>query len=571
MLSDIDMFSAIADKYGDSINTTKEAEGFFQDFMKQTEGWVIVDFLDQDNDDHIEGIAFNHEHGLLTLYTQLPEHDPLIAEMRRMVFPCDTYSILVRFKNIRFVRIKDNKCLAIVINGYTMPEKMIKQYAESIQPDNLNIDAKYSFFTTNLLREKDKKIECIRAITTPITSFWILSKDVDLHSTDSEYLLYQYNVDNLSQNLDKWWNKLSLSLEGLTDTEEIDGLIGMYGNKIRCIAEALFKLITCFYSKTYPFKEFDTEYSDKMLGKLIGPLKQHIYNSESDTIRLNKIVRIANEFSHDTGFPFDLSKLKDLYSQIKYYIADFNKKIELQDNKPQFQFPDKPSPKAFIVEKLKTWTFLNQINDIADTSESKCCFRITINSPFAHHSLFDEADNYLCKDGKVRELKRNDLSDALTLHNRDAVISLCKAIESFVITECESNGFDSSGYVLNQSIQLEKIGIPTHLFTLDEIKDLMRAADDSVNNKLVIDEDGFPHLIQDINIGYTYPVSQETWYADNSYVGVESLLTDAENAYHLCLKLWLAYLLTGTPKYGDFYVPVDEEELIGKIKAETNS
>lgn len=67
MLPDVKMLTTIADKYGDSVNSTKDAVAFFHDFMIHTRGRVIVDFLDQDNDDHIEKFTFDHDKGLLTI------------------------------------------------------------------------------------------------------------------------------------------------------------------------------------------------------------------------------------------------------------------------------------------------------------------------------------------------------------------------------------------------------------------------------------------------------------------------------------------------------------------------
>lgn len=72
-LPDIEIFTALADKYGDSINTLQKADEFFDEFIKQTDGVVIVDYLDSDNDDRIEKVAFNHNNGLMTIYTRLPE------------------------------------------------------------------------------------------------------------------------------------------------------------------------------------------------------------------------------------------------------------------------------------------------------------------------------------------------------------------------------------------------------------------------------------------------------------------------------------------------------------------
>ena len=89
-MTNLDIFTDLADKYGNSINTTKEAEVFFDEFMAMTGGMVIFDFLDCDNDDHIE---------------------------KKSVLPFDTYSVLVRFRSVRFVREKDNKCLAVYSYG----------------------------------------------------------------------------------------------------------------------------------------------------------------------------------------------------------------------------------------------------------------------------------------------------------------------------------------------------------------------------------------------------------------------------------------------------------------------
>ena len=102
--------------------------------------------------------------------------------------------------------------------------------------------------------------------------------------------------------------------------------------------------------------------------------------------------------------------------------------------------------------------------------------------------------------------------------------------------------------------------------TEEEIKALMVDADDSVNNKLVIDEDGYARVIQDPSQGHLYPVSQETWCADNRYVGKNSKLTDLHDSYVLCMHLWLSYLHTGVRQYDDMFMSDDGmDELIKEI------
>ena len=94
-----------------------------------------------------------------------------MREMRKMELPFDIYSFLIRFKNIHFVRIKDGNCIAIVVNGYTMKKKMIQSFAKTSNYTIKGYDEKSSFFTSNLVRERDGIYEYIRAMKTPITSF----------------------------------------------------------------------------------------------------------------------------------------------------------------------------------------------------------------------------------------------------------------------------------------------------------------------------------------------------------------------------------------------------------------
>ena len=126
--------------------------------------------------------------------------------------------------------------------------------------------------------------------------------------------------------------------------------------------------------------------------------------------------------------------------------------------------------------------------------------------------------------------------------------------------------FDTDCYLVDFTSELVKCGKPTHLFTFEEIEELMRNADDSYNNKLVIDEDGTAHILQNPQLGCLYPVSIETWCAGNGYVGPGSSLSDALPSYHLCLQLWLHYLKTGKRQYDDAYVFVDEEDIIKKLQ-----
>ena len=97
-----------------------------------------------------------------------------------------------------------------------------------------------------------------------------------------------------------------------------------------------------------------------------------------------------------------------------------------------------------------------------------------------------------------------------------------------------------------------RTGKPTHIFTKNEIKELMRNADDRLGNTLVIDEFGFAHVIPGNFDKHSYPVSQETWGSRNNYVGKYSKLLDLNESYEYMLKGWLNYLEKGVTTYIDY-------------------
>lgn len=120
--------------------------------------------------------------------------------------------------------------------------------------------------------------------------------------------------------------KLEGQIKTTKDREDIDDFIKMYGNQIRTVAEAFFKLVTCFYHEKFDFKEKNKEYNDRLLGDLISPLKKYVYTSQDDELHLSTIVRIANELSHDSGLPVKIADICELYVWLVYYISDFKRK-----------------------------------------------------------------------------------------------------------------------------------------------------------------------------------------------------------------------------------------------------
>ena len=113
------------------------------------------------------------------------------------------------------------------------------------------------------------------------------------------------------------------------------------------------------------------------------------------------------------------------------------------------------------------------------------------------------------------------------------------------------------------------MGAPTHLFTKEEIAAEMRRADDRVTNRLIIDENGYAKVLQNINRRLSpYPVSHEAWDAGNVYVGKYSKLSTLNDNYIASLQGWLDYLKTGQAQYMDYVREnSDESNLVAEIKS----
>lgn len=549
----LDFFQEFADIYGDTINDIETAERFFKDFMEQTEGWVIVDFLDTDNWDCIRKVEVDKQNGLIWFYWQIPSGDPFEEKIRKMVFPLGYYGMCLKFDNVRFLIGKRNRCFGIIVNGYTIRERNIKGFTKNGGWEIKGMDATSSFFSTSVVREKDGVFQHWRFMNTPISSFWIIPKQLNVHPQDSEKLLYIHGVEKCEKNL-----KLALEKTKGVDKlgkEEQRKEIKTAAHDMRTVAESLFKLIMCFHQEKYQYKV--SNYDDLMLHNLTGPLKKTIYKQDFEQNRIDEIPRLANDLSHDSGNPVDFRNLGTLYTDITFFVSDFKSRIMRKGHEVTVIHSDKPSPHDFVKANYKSFCFIDEINEIVRKTNGKISFKIkTQIGTFVAMNLFGEnGEEVLCSDGYIRNSKETDV-DILNVWDRTEVIELLNKMYQKVIATCNANGYDTETYSLGISFEakLKKEGTPSHLFTESEIEDLMRNADDENNNQLVIDEDGYAHIIQGFKQGNLYPVSQETWCAGNMYVGKDSNLSDLHNSYVLCMHLWLSYLKTGRHMYDDCYV-----------------
>lgn len=562
------IFEEYADIYGNEISDIHVAAIFLDDFINDYGQCVNVDFLDTDNWDHIKKVEADFDKHTLTLYWHLPVLDEELRIIRKMAFPYDRYCLIIKFHSILFIRDNKNRCIGFIINGYTEKDKDIKKQMKLNGFSIASIDNNSSFFSTDIIRHNNnKESEFIRFMKTPITSFWIIPKCLMIQPQYSEKILYSINLQNCEKRLNNAINEVCKIKRRKTSKIDKEENLKQIGNSLRRIAENMFKLILCFHQEIYKFKPQD--YNERLLGDIINPIKQNIYNTEEDKGRFVEIAIIANDLSHETGKPVTYDMLIKLHSLLLYYVVKFKMDIDLKytyifnSNDTKYQ---KPSPKEFIEKNYQSWDFTDLISSTIKETSGKLKFRLK----FVRNGCFSflKDDEYLCTDGKVRK-KTLESEDCLLVWSRDELNLLRQQLSEKIETFCNCAGYagNEAHFHFYFSTEIERVGQPVHLFSEEEIKDLMIEANDGVNNKLVIDENGYAHIIQEINLGNTYPVSQETWCAGNNYVGNKSILSDLHHSYVLSLHNWLIYLEKGHNVYGDSWKSDEKLDLvIEKIK-----
>lgn len=109
-------------------------------------------------------------------------------------------------------------------------------------------------------------------------------------------------------------------------------------NSIRRIFEFVLKIECCYHrhlnyeimfsddinSRDFIFKD---SYSDIVLGDLINILKRIKTNEEKQI--LNKIIRLSNELSHDSGKKVTKEKVQDLFVTMVNYTADLTQLVKI--------------------------------------------------------------------------------------------------------------------------------------------------------------------------------------------------------------------------------------------------
>ena len=223
----------------------------------------------------------------------------------------------------------------------------------------------------------------------------------------------------------------------------------------------------------------------------------------------------------------------------------------------------KEEQKKFLKENLYKLDFSDLTGKYyIDNKNIKFRFKLSLSDDFSLADL-EQKYYYITINGTVKEMPTESTKECFYIGNRSDAIKFKENINLHISKYLEENNHKplepSESLII---IELEREGIPKHLFKKEEIKEAMNKADDRNNNQLVIDEDGYVKIIQKLEEGFLYPVRHEVWISGNNYVGKYSKLSSLDDDYISSLQGWLLYLQTGEKQYIDYISENQNEDLL---------
>jgi hypothetical protein len=121
-------------------------------------------------------------------------------------------------------------------------------------------------------------------------------------------------------------------------------------------------------------------------------------------------------------------------------------------------------------------------------------------------------------------------------------------------------------------IRPHRTGKPKQMvFTKSDVEEVLRNGNDEIHNVLVVDWDGYVHLLPFHQGKEGYAVRIESFQAGNGYVGPKSRLNHLNNTYLTLLEGWLTHLKTHDSVYRDYPSTRDEEEILKDIQEAYNN
>lgn len=251
-----------------------------------------------------------------------------------------------------------------------------------------------------------------------------------------------------------------------------------------------------------------------------------------------------SDFSETEFFDYITAMKKDVDDAI-------NNKTELSYVRQKYWIHPKqiPSfPKIEEKEKNSDYDIGEHLDDLIfadlldDTGDGYTKYYFTFET-LAFRSPFDFCKNlYLCKDGSIKKLDRND-DNIFFSYDKNMALSLLEKLNQRIADECRYHSVDASNLKVWATVHCMMHKAPTHLFKYQELENAIFTADDRKDNVVCIDEEG--HIVVACDIDYhIYPVSYERFGAFKNYVGPYSNGTAGYIVKDLC-SMFLQYIKTG--------------------------
>ena len=224
-------------------------------------------------------------------------------------------------------------------------------------------------------------------------------------------------------------------------------------------------------------------------------------------------------------------------------------------------------PSDYVSEHYKEWKFEEIIGMVKPQSNPSMYYTLELRfrQTSSYMDIVVRTPILLSEDGEFVA----DCKNPLRIYDIGNVQTIWIAVRDKIETYCSDYRMSLMGDAYVQ-IHLSKCRKPQHLFTFDEVRDIMKKADDRKGNRLVVDGDGYVHCLEGKTafVEQLYPVYTSFWNPYNNYTGKYSDYPDDRREYVDMLSGWLRYLKLrkGSHKAETYDTP-NEEELIKEIQA----
>jgi hypothetical protein len=305
-----DAFVAIAKKAGDGvIKDIQKIHGFLRELMDATDGLFIVDFIDMANWDYVRDITVDEGSRIIRMiWKDYEGRRP--DDMSWGAFPAERYGFAMR---IQEVAIMSSGGVAIVLlRGFTSQDRDLAGAITSTSADEYIVE-KETLFTRTVYKRTDQTWEIWNTHVAAAYSVALVPKARGIAWYDSHRMLYLTNLGRAE-------NDISAVLQMIRRPAVDDSTATDQANVIRRAMEWCLKVECVFRELQLP-----KEYPELRLGELIAALKKT--RSESERQRLNTLVRVLNEHSHDTGYPLDRGALVKVAESAILYIQELAQEI----------------------------------------------------------------------------------------------------------------------------------------------------------------------------------------------------------------------------------------------------